>query len=85
VGKRSGMVVPLEVTSCSVVEAKHSGANPLEHHSLLAGTAVLWPFVLVDTAIVSLPEWMKKSCCSVGRNLELMFSGVVGIVIASAA
>ena len=79
------MVVPLEVISCSVVEAKHFGENSFRHHSLLAGTVVLWPFVSIDTAIVLLLEWMKKSCCLAGRSLEQMFSWVIGIVIASAA
>jgi len=42
-------VVPLGVISCSVVGVKHFDESLFERHSLVvAGIAMLWPFVLAD-------------------------------------
>jgi hypothetical protein len=79
------VVVPLGVISCSVVGVKHFDESLFEHHSLVAGIAMLWPFVLADIVIVLPPASTKKSCCLVGRSSEQMFSWVIDIVIASGA
>jgi hypothetical protein len=79
------MEAPLEVISCSVAEVKRSGESLFEHHSLLAGIAMLWLFVLAGTVIVLPLALTKWACCLVGRNSEQMFSWAIGIAIALGA